>query len=66
MRKDGQPDRSRVDFLWCKWSLERGNDSPSVQLKLIEVSTKAKEEWDHGNQGYVRRTVEAAMKALKF
>jgi hypothetical protein len=59
-RADGSPDRSRADFLWCKWSIERGNSLDAVSVKLLEVSAKAKQEWQRGNQKYVRRTVDAA------
>ena len=59
-RADGSPDRSRADFLWCKWSIERGNSAAAVTSRLLEVSAKAKEEWGRGNRAYVRKTVDAA------
>ena len=62
-KPDGTPDRSRADYMWCIWALERGNSAAAVEVKLLEVSAKAREEWDRGNQEYVRRTVEAATKA---
>jgi hypothetical protein len=60
-RADGSPDRSRVDFLWSKWAIERGNGLDAVKAKLLEVSEKAKEEWARDNRDYVRRTVDAAL-----
>jgi hypothetical protein len=63
-RKNGKgADRSRVDYLWTKWALERGNSPESVGEKLLEVSEKAREEFDRGNNDYVFRTVRAAMHA---
>lgn len=64
VRADGLPDRSRVDFLWCKWALQRRNAHDAVEVKLLEVSEKARQEWDRGNERYVSRTVEAALRAV--
>lgn len=64
-RADGSPDRSLADFLWCKWSIERGNSADAVRSRLLEVSAKAKEEWDRGNRAYIRRTVDAAAEAQR-
>ena len=64
-KEDGTPDRSRVDFLWSKWALERGNSPASVMGKLLEVSEKARQEWDRGNENYVLRTVESAGRAVR-
>jgi hypothetical protein len=62
-RQDGEPDRSRADYMWCMWALERGNSPWAVSVRLMEVSAKAREEWDRGNRKYVARTVEAARRA---
>jgi hypothetical protein len=62
-KRKGEPDRSSADYFWCKWALERNNTPKAVQTKLLEVSVKAQEEWDKGNQQYVERTVKAAMHA---
>ena len=59
-RADGSQDRSRADYLWAKWALERQNSLEAVRGKLVEVSEKAKQEWQRGNRDYVRRTVDAA------
>jgi hypothetical protein len=58
--KDGLPDRSKADFIWCKWALERGNSLEAVQDKLLETSEKAGQERLRGNGDYAQRTVEAA------
>ena len=63
-RADGSQDRSRADYLWAKWALERNNSLDAVMVELLDLSVKAKEEWKRGNRDYVRRTVEAAASAL--
>jgi hypothetical protein len=65
LKADGTPDRSRVDYLWAKWALERKNSPDGVRAKLLEVSEKAQQEWQRGNQNYVRRTVNAAASAIQ-
>jgi hypothetical protein len=60
--KDGRLDRSRADYLWCKWAVERGNPFANVAARLLDVSEKARQEWERGNKNYVRRTVEAAFR----
>jgi hypothetical protein len=42
-RDNSGPDRSRADFLWCKWSIERGWAVDQVAARLLEVSSKARE-----------------------
>ena len=59
-KADGSPDRSRADFMWSKWAIERNNSLDAVRIKLLEVSEKARQEWERGNRDYVRRTVDAA------
>jgi RepB DNA-primase from phage plasmid len=63
-KQDGTPDRSCADYMWAKWAVERGNSTSAVRAKLLEVSGKAREEWERGNQKYVDRTVDAAMRTL--
>lgn len=63
LKQDGKPDRDRVDYLWSKWALERGNSRQDVAAKLLEVSGKAQEEWARGNRNYAMRTVQAASAA---
>ena len=65
LKSDGTPDRSMADCLWCRWALGRGNNRDTVEVKLREVSEKAGEEWDRGNEQYVSRTVDAALKRVR-
>jgi hypothetical protein len=65
LKQDGTgPDRSRADFFWCKWSLQRGNAPEDVAEKLLEVSSKARLELKTGNPKYVERIVEKAREGL--
>lgn len=59
-KKDGTPDRSSADFVWCKWALDRGHPPAAVMARLLEVSEKGRQEWQRGNENYVLRTVESA------
>ena len=43
LKGDGTPDRSRADFMFCKWSIERGWSIEATAEKLAEVSAKAQE-----------------------
>jgi hypothetical protein len=43
LKGDGTPDRSRADFMFCKWSIERGWSIQETAEKLAEVSAKAQE-----------------------
>ena len=63
LKEDGSADLSGVDYIWAKVALRRGFSFDEVVAKLLEVSPKARAEWDRGNKGYARRTVEAAQKA---
>jgi hypothetical protein len=36
-------DRSRADFLWCKWAIERGRSVEETAARLMELSAKAQE-----------------------
>ena len=37
------PDRSRADFLWAKWAIERGWSQGEVAMQLMQISAKARE-----------------------
>jgi hypothetical protein len=44
LKNDGSgPDRSRADFMWCKWAVERGWGIEETAARLVEVSIKAQE-----------------------
>ena len=57
------PDRSKADFLWCKWAIERGHNAAAVEERLRELSTKAA---SRKGEGYIRDTVAAAAKAARL
>ena len=42
-KKDGTPDRSTADFMWCKWAIQRGHSTDETAAKLAEVSERARE-----------------------
>jgi hypothetical protein len=53
LKGDGTPDRSRADFMWCKWAIQRGHDIEETADKLFEVSAKAQERIRiRGDRGY--------------
>ena len=59
----GKIDRSAADQLWCLCAVQGGyHDEKLLRQKLLEVSEKAREEWDNGNRRYVERTVRYALK----
>lgn len=55
------PDRSRADFMWCKWAIERGWSVDEVAAQLMEISTKAQEK-NHG-EAYAGKTAQRATAA---
>jgi hypothetical protein len=64
-RRDGSgPDRSRSDFLWAKWAIERGWSIPEVAQKLKEVSEKAQERIQQGDEEYPVLTARKAAAAV--
>lgn len=54
--QDG-PDRSRADFWWSYLALQRGWSAEDTEVKLLEVSEKARERARAGDPGYVNVTV---------
>ena len=61
LKPDGNPDRSKADFIWAKWALERGHSRREVEFRLLELSERARGKW---GEKYVQRTVEAAFVGL--
>jgi hypothetical protein len=57
------PDRSRADFLWAKWAIERGWSQAEVAAQLMEISAKA-QELRHGEL-YALGTAREAAAAVK-
>jgi RepB DNA-primase from phage plasmid len=62
-KTDGTPDRSRADFMWCKWAAERGWTVEATAAKLAEVSIKAQERRRAGDRGYALLTARNAAAA---
>ena len=53
------PDISRADFFWSMMAAQRGWDSESIASRLMEVSSKARE----NGEAYARITAENATEA---
>lgn len=53
------PDISRADFMWCLMAAQRGNGIEEIAARLMELSTKAKE----NGERYARVTAENAAAA---
>lgn len=52
-KQDGSgPDRSDADFFWCKKAAQRGWSIQETASKLLEVSGKAQERAQCGDEGY--------------
>jgi hypothetical protein len=64
-KTDGTPDRSRADFMWCKWAIQRGHGIEDTAAKLAEVSERAQEsirvKEDHGYTLLTARKAAAAV-----
>lgn len=64
-KQDGNPDRSRADFMWCKWAIQRGHGIDETAAKLAEVSERAQEsirvKEDHGYTLLTARKAAAAV-----
>jgi hypothetical protein len=65
VKLDGTPDRSKADFMWAKWSIERGYSEAEVEAKLFEVSEKARAELARGNGRYAFYKVASARGAVR-
>jgi hypothetical protein len=69
-KKDGTPDRSRADFMWCKWAIQRGHSIEETAAKLAEVSERAQEAVRRGDiekggvPGYCKLTAWKAAAAV--
>lgn len=53
------PDTSRADFFWCFLAAQRGWSTEDIAARLMELSTKAKENGEH----YARLTAQNASAA---
>jgi len=57
------PDRSKADYLWCKWAIERGWSVEEVAGQLLQISGKAREA-NHGKP-YAFATAQQAAAAVE-
>ena len=57
-------DRSRADFMWCKWAVERGWSVEETAARLAEVSGKAQERIRLKDEGYTLVTARNAAAAV--
>jgi hypothetical protein len=66
LRRDGSgPDRSLADFFWAKWAIERAWTISEVAEKLKEVSEKAQERIQQGDDEYPVLTARKAAAAAR-
>jgi hypothetical protein len=60
---DGKPDRSKADYWWCRWAIDRGYGVNEVAERLLDVSEKAKERVRKGDSQYALLTAQSAARA---
>ena len=66
LKPDGSgPDRSKADFMFCKWAAERGWAAEEVAAKLAELSEKAQERIRLKDEGYPLLTARNAAAAVE-
>jgi hypothetical protein len=64
-KEDGTPDRSKADFMWCKWAIQRGHSTDETAAMLLEVSDRARERLKlKDDADYAAITAKNAEKAL--
>jgi hypothetical protein len=63
-KKDGTPDRSLADFMFCKWAVQRGWSIDETAAKLAEVSDRAGERIRNKDSGYTTITAKNAAAAV--
>jgi hypothetical protein len=59
-KRDGTPDRSRADYWWCRWAIDRGFAVDEVAARLLDVSEKAREQLRKGDKRYAFLTAQNA------
>jgi hypothetical protein len=62
--RDGQPDRSNADFVWCMTAIDWGWSVEATAARLLEVSEKAKERVRLRDEGYPLVTARSAAEAV--
>jgi hypothetical protein len=63
--KEGGPDRSKADFVWCLMAAQRGHSIEDIAARLLEVSSKAQENSRRPDEGYALVTAENASSAAE-
>jgi hypothetical protein len=63
--KEGGPDRSKADFVWCLMAAQRGHSIEDIAARLLEVSSKAQETSRRHHEGYALVTAENASSAAE-
>jgi hypothetical protein len=65
-KSDGSgPDRSLADFMFAKWSIQRGWSIEETAAKLIELSETAQQQARRNDEGYARVTAFNAARAVQ-
>lgn len=66
MNVDGSgPDRSKADFMWAKWAIQRGWSIEETAAQLWEVSDRPRERASQRDMGYAEITAKNAAKAVE-
>jgi hypothetical protein len=65
LAKEGGPDRSLADFVWCMMAAQRGWSIEETANKLLEVSSKAQENARRHDEGYALITAQNAAAAAE-
>jgi hypothetical protein len=65
LTKEGRPDRSLADFVWCMMAAQRGWSIEETANKLLEVSPRAQENARRHDEGYALITAQNAAAAAE-
>jgi hypothetical protein len=65
LAREGGPDRSLADFVWCMMAAQRGHSIEETANKLFEVSAKAQENARRHDEGYALITAQNAAAAAE-
>lgn len=65
LKSDGKPDRSRADYMYCIWAIDRGMTIEQAAAALLEDSEKAQDNKRRGDKGYALVTAKNAADAVE-
>jgi hypothetical protein len=66
LRLDGTgTDRSKADFIFAKCGAWQGRNEAAIAARLLEVSPKAQERHDGGDEGHALLTAQNAIAAVE-